>query len=310
MRFSRQLNSAAAVTRYLRQVINQRIVSSQNTVPPPVAVMMTIKAKILSLVAAFAVMAAAITGLSLMTMAHYDRVIADYTRASNNAFRAEQLNLLLSKGVIEVRNVYIAKTPEQLETRISAMNARMTEVDALLKTWKAELAPGEIPQFASIENDARIVIGFSGKVADVARTKSPREAERLGATDGALAWREAFQDRLDAMVSGIKATLVERQARLEAYQVQRSRDFVVMAGSGILLVLLASLWVAIRSIANPLNRVTQSIMRLSEGAYDTAIPAAHGQDEISRLWGALTILKAHAIEAKKINDQKLELHLD
>lgn len=272
--------------------------------------MMTIKAKILSLVAAFAVMAMAITGLSLLTMAHYDRVIADYTRASNNAFRAEQLNLLLSKGVISVRNVYIAKTPEQLEARIAAMDARMREVDSLLRAWKADLEPGEIPQFAAIEKDARVVIDFTGKVAEVARTKSPREAERLGATDGALAWREAFQDRLDAMVTGIKATLTNRQTRLEAYQAQRSRDFVVIAGSGILLVLLASLWAAIRSIANPLNRVTQSIMKLSEGAYDTAIPAAKGQDEISRLWGALSILKAHAIEAKKINDQKLELHLD
>lgn len=272
--------------------------------------MMTIKAKILSLVAAFAVMATAITGLSLMTMAHYDRVIADYTRASNNAFRAEQLNLFLSKGVIAVRNVYIAKTPEQLEARITAMNARMSEVDGLLKAWKADLKPGEIPQFAAIEKDARIVIDFTEKVAEVARTRSPREAERLGATDEALAWREAFQGRLDAMVSGIKTALTDRQARLEAYQIQRSRDFVVIAGSGIVLVLLASLWVAIRSIANPINRVTQSIMRLSEGAYDTAIPAARGQDEISKLWAALSILKAHAIEAKKINDQKLELHLD
>lgn len=271
---------------------------------------MTIKAKILSLVVAFALMATAITGLSLMTMADYDRVIADYKRASNNAFRAEQLNLLLSRGVIEVRNVYIAKTPEQLETRIAAMNARMREVDVLLTTWKAELRPGEVPQFASIEKDARVVIGFSGKVAEVARTQSPREAERQGATDGALAWREAFQGRLDAMVTGIKATLTAREARLNAYQAQRSRDFVIVAGSAIVLVLFASLWVAIRSIANPLNRVTQSIMRLSEGAYDTAIPAAKGQDEISRLWNALGILKAHAIEAKKINDQKLELHLD
>ncbi len=271
---------------------------------------MTIKAKILSLVAAFALMATAITGLSLMTMADYDQVIDDYKRASNNAFRAERLNLLLSRAVIEVRNVYIARTPEQLEARITAMNSRMQEIDGLLNTWKSELRPGEIPQFNAVEKDARIVIGFSSKVAEVARAQSPREAERQGATDGALAWREAFQGRLDAMVAGIKTTLTAREARLEAYKAQRSRDFVIVAGSTIVLVLFASLWVAIRSIANPLNRVTQSIMKLSEGAYDTAIPAAKGQDEISRLWGALSILKAHAIEAKRINDQKLELHLD
>ncbi len=44
--------------------------------------------------------------------------------------------------------------------------------------------------------------------------------------------------------------------------------------------------------------------------YDTAIPVQKAQDEISRLWGAVAILKDRAIEAKRLADEKLTLHLD
>ncbi len=271
---------------------------------------MTIKAKILALVAAFAVMASAITALGLMTMADYNRVIAEYTRASDNAFRGQRLNLLLSESVIEVRNIYIAKSPEQLEHRIGAMQAHLHEVDVLLKDWKAQLHPGEVPQFAGVEKDARTIIWFGGKIADIARTQSPAVAEKLGTADKSLAWREAFQGRLDTMVTGIQSNMLKKQAALAVYHQQRTNEFLLVAGSGVVLLLLASLWIAIRSIANPLKTITQSIIRLSQGAYDTTIPAAKGEDEISKLWTALGILKSHAIEAKRINDEKLELHLD
>ncbi len=271
---------------------------------------MTIKAKILALVAAFAVMASAITALGLMTMADYNRVIADYTRASDNAFRGQRLNLLLSESVIEVRNIYIAKSPEQLDRRIMAMQVHLNEVDVLLKDWKADLRPGEVPQFASIEKDARTIIWFGGKVAEVARTQSPEVAEKLGTADKSLAWREAFQGRLDTMVSGIQANMLKKQAALAVYQTQRTQEFFIMAGSGVVLLLLASLWIAIRSIANPLKAITQSVVGLSQDAFDTVIPPAKGEDEISKLWIALGILKSHAIEVKRINDAKLELHLD
>ncbi len=271
---------------------------------------MTIKAKILALVAAFAVMASAITALGLMTMADYNRVIGEYTRASDNAFRGQRLNLLLSESVIEVRNIYIAKSPEQLEHRIGAMQAHFREVDSLLKDWKATLRPGEVPQFAGVEKDARRIIWFGGKVAEVSRAQSPEVAEKLGATDGALAWREAFQGRLDTMVAGVQANMLKKQADLAVYHRQRTNEFLLMAGSGVILLLLASLWIAIRSIANPLKTITQSIVGLSQDAFDTVIPAAKGEDEISKLWIALGILKSHAIEVKRLNDQKLELHLD
>lgn len=271
---------------------------------------MTIKAKILSLVAAFVAMVLAITALAVVTMRHYDGVIAEYARASENAFRGEHLNLLLSQETIDIRNVYIAETPEVLARRIASLKHHSVEIEALLSDWKKSLRPGEVPQFNRVDADARMMIKALAQVAEVARTQSPKAAEKMGATDRSISWREAFQGRVDVMVAGIQTKLKAREAEVQAYQTQRKLIYILVAGGGTLLLLMASLWVAIKSIANPLKKVTGAIVRISEGAYDTPIPAVTGQDEISRLWSALGILKAHAIEAKRLNEKKLELHLD
>ncbi len=271
---------------------------------------MTIKAKILSLVAAFVCMVLAITVLSVFTMRHYDHVIADYRHASDNAFRGEHLNLLLSQETIDVRNIYAANSPEELAVRTAALKRHATEIETLLNGWKTQLRPGEVPQFKRVDADARMMIKALGWVADIANKQSPAAAAKIGMTDANIAWREAFQGRVDGMVAGIQAQLQKHEATVKAYQEQRKRVYMLFAGGGALLLLLASLWVAIRSIADPLNKVTGAIIRISEGAYDTPIPAVTSEDEISRLWAALAILKAHAIEAKRLNEQKLELHLD
>lgn len=271
---------------------------------------MSIKAKILSLVAAFALMAAAITAMGLATMSDYHRVIEDYTRASDNAYKAERLNLLIASTIIELRNIYVSKTPEELDRRIGRLNGFMTQTDTLMAKWKADLRPGEVPDYPFMAMGASSVNAFCRKIIPVAQTKGVAAAEAMGMDARSIAGREQFQARIDAIASGIQAQMAQRQAELKAYQQARTTQFFVVAGSGTVLLLLASLWIAIGSIANPLKRISQSVIRISEGAYDTAIPASQSGDEISRLWAAIGVLKDRAIELKRINDAKLELHLD
>ena len=275
---------------------------------------MTIKAKILALVAAFALMTAAISALGLATIADYDRVIADYSRANDDAFRAEHLSRVLSEAVIRIRNIYASDPGPQLDRRTTALQANLTDIEGVLADWKAHLQPGEVPQFNQVQKDTQRVIGFARGIIVIARTEGPAAAQKKGFTDAAVNWREGFQDRLDAMVCDFHQKLKVKQDQLKAYQARRVTEFVAIAATGTILLLLASLWIAIRSMANPIKRVTGSIIRISEGAYDTDIPAHAADpektDEISRLWAAIAILRDRSAELKRINDAKLELILD
>ena len=275
---------------------------------------MTIKAKILALVAAFALMAAAISALGLATISDYDRVIADYSHANDAAFRVEHLNQVLSEAVIRIRNIYRSTPGPQLDQRSRALAVNLTEAEAVLTDWKAHLEPDEVRPFTQVQTDTNRVLGFGRMVIEIARTDGPAVAEKKGFTDANIAWREGFQDRLDAMVADLHQKLQIKQDQLKVYQARRVTEFLAIAATGTILLLVASLWVAIRSIANPIKTITGSIIRISEGAYDTVIPehaADPGKtDEISRLWAAIAILKDRSVELKRINDAKLELMLD
>lgn len=275
---------------------------------------MTIKAKILALVAAFALMAAGISALGLATIADYDRVIADYSRASDDAFRAEHLSRVLSETVIRIRNIYAATSGGEVDQRTRALEANIADTQAVLADWQAHMRPGEVPQFNRVQKDTQRVLTFAHTIIALARTEGPAEAEKKGYVPAAVNWREGFQDRLDAMVADFHQKLQAKQAELKIYQARRITEFLAIAATGTILLLLASLWVAIRSIANPIKTITGSIIRISEGAYDTVIPehaADPGKtDEISRLWAAIAILKDRSVELKRLNDAKLELMLD
>ena len=275
---------------------------------------MTIKARLLTLVAIFALVAAAISALGLKTISDYNRVIDGYTRVSDDAFRGERLNLLISQTVIELRNVYVAGTPAERDERIAQMTARITETTALLRDWQAARPAGEIEDLGRIATTARNTDAYCLKIVGIARTEGVAAAERIGLDPRAILSRESFQAKLDTLVAGIQQKLRARRASVDAYQARRTTDFLIVAGAGTALFLLVSLWIAIRSIANPIKTITGSIIRISEGAYDTVIPehaADSGKtDEISRLWAAIAILKDRSVELKRLNDAKLELMLD
>ena len=275
---------------------------------------MTIKARLLTLVAIFALVAAAISALGLKTISDYNRVIDGYTRVSDDAFRGERLNLLISQTVIELRNVYVAGTPAERDERIAQMTARITETTALLRDWQAARPDGEIEDLGRIATTARNTDAYCLKIVGIARTEGVAAAERIGLDPRAILSRESFQAKLDTLVAGIQQKLRARRAAVDAYQARRTTDFLIVAGAGTALFLLVSLWIAIRSIANPIKTITGSIIRISEGAYDTVIPehaADSGKtDEISRLWAAIAILKDRSVELKRLNDAKLELMLD
>ncbi len=275
---------------------------------------MTIKARLLTLVAIFALMAAAISALGLKTISDYNRVIDDYTRASDDAFRGERLNFLISQTIVELRNVYVADTPAERDDRIALLNARIVETRTLLSDWQAAGHAGNIKDLDRIAATTHGLDSFCLRIAGIARNQGVAEAERIGLDPRVIAGREGFQAQLDDMVSGIQQKLRDSRTAVDTYQTRRTTEFLIVAGAGTLLLLVASLWIAIRSIANPIKRITGSIIHISEGTYDTAIPDQAGDparaDEISRLWAAIAILRDRSAELKRINDAKLELILD
>ncbi len=266
---------------------------------------MTIKAKILCLVAAFAVLASAITALSLNTMSDYKRAIAGYRHASQNAFNGERLNRYLSATALEMRGIYMARTEAEARAAAGKTDASADQLSAFIYHWHKQITPGELPQFAGVEAKVLNLAGGAHFIARYARDNGHMAANSVGNIAKHRLFREQMQADIDAMVDEIEARQALSTAELAHFETRRQQQFMLIATAGILLLLAGSMWMAVDSIANPLSQVRRSMVRVSEGDYDTPIPAGGLTGEIGELWGALDILKARAIEAERLTKEKL-----
>jgi len=267
---------------------------------------MTIKAKIFGLVGAFAVLAAAITGLGLQTMSDYNRIIENYRHASENASRADRLNRYVTAAALEIRGIYMSRSPAEALSAADKTDKAGTQLKAFIDDWKQHLTPGELTQFDSVYRNVAGLAAGGHFIAQYTRAHGADAAFTVGNTPQHVTFRERTQADIDAMVARITADQADSQARLTAFEHARATQFLGIAGVGILTLLVASLWVAVHSIAEPLGAVRRSMVRISEGQYETPIPGGHKDGEIAELWGALDILKAHAIEAERLSRERLE----
>jgi methyl-accepting chemotaxis protein len=152
-------------------------------------------------------------------------------------------------------------------------------------------------------------VGFRRELARLGREVSPEAANEQGNNEANRGNRKAFQQNIDAMVADIHGKLDATNARLDAFRTQRIWQFVLIAAAGVAALLGASLWVAFQQISKPLQHVTDSVVRIAEGAYDTTIPDARGRDEIASLWRSIRTLRDHAVEAETLKAHQREEEL-
>ncbi len=270
---------------------------------------MTIKSRILFLVGCFALMASAITGLGLVTIHDYNRMLREVSEAYENTYRGEHLNRLVTAAVMESRGVYMSKDTTEAKKYADGIDKNLKDMATLLSDWKGSMAPNELPEFAAVSDTAQQFITIRTETARLGRDVSPEAANTQGNNDANRGNRKAFQAAIDTMVAHIRTNLDSTQADLKRYKETRETQFLVIALAGILALIAGSLWVAIRSISRPLNQVTQKVMHISEGAYDTEIPNATGKDEISSLWRSIRTLRDRAAEGENLKAQQKEEEL-
>ncbi len=267
---------------------------------------MTIKTKILSLVAAFALLALAITALSLKTMDDYNHSIDSYRQASDNAFRGERLNRYLTAAALAGRTLYMASDQAQAKAATDQIDAIADQLTSLVEDWDKHIKPGELPEFEAVHSEVMTFVADGRTLARVTRDKGLGAANTYGNHPEYVHSRENMQANIDSMVARIEAEQARSRAALQKFESERQTQFMIIAITGILLLAGGSFWIAIDSITTPLSQVRQSMIKISEGAYDTPIPTDHASTEISELWGALAVLKARAVEAEKLSEERLK----
>jgi len=264
---------------------------------------MSIRTRLLALMAGFAAMALVIAALGLMTLADYRSMMADSNRAWENSWRGERLNHLVSNVVMESRGIYGSTDPAEVAVFAGNLNHNLDLIAALLHDWKAS-GPTGARLVAGLEPDMTPFIGLRRRIAQLAVDGRVAEARALGLSNRAE--RSALQARLDDMVAGIRGDLSDVQQRADRYSRQRAMEFAIAAGAGVLLMSVLALWALAQFVSRPLKAIARAIIDTAESDYSAPLPQPRGRDEISTVWRALNVLKDRAIEAERLAAQQRE----
>ncbi|HTN40504.1 MAG TPA: MCP four helix bundle domain-containing protein [Asticcacaulis sp.] len=274
---------------------------------------MSIRARILILVGCFALMAFTVTGLGLLTISDYNRMMKDYDHAYDSTWRGERFNHLISNVVMETRGIYIADSEAQRTGFINNMTQNLNEMESFILRWQAEATPVEKPQIQALADQATRFINLRRHVIELAARGDLSEAEAT--STGNRDDRIGFQAQVESLVQKTRKDLAAAKAEADHFNKRRAGDFLLTALVGIAIIMALSLWIVSHFITNPLRNLASAIIRTSKGEYDQVIEETGGQDEVSSVWRALAILKERAQEAerlaaaKAVEEQEKELKL-
>lgn len=259
---------------------------------------MSIRARILALVGCFAAMALIVTFLGLTTINDYNRMMRDYDRAYENAWRGERLNHLVSNVVMETRGLYIARSDAERQGFVRGLNQNLDELQGLMAQWKAE----ETTLVAGMERDVASFVALRREVAQLAGAGMTEAA--YAKSTGSRGDRIAFQGKVEGIVQQTLADLKLAKQRADQFNQQRALEFLIACLTGIVIMAGLSLWVVAQFITRPLRALASAIIRTSKGDYELPLEAqkeaGEPKDEVASVWKALAILKERAVEAERL----------
>ncbi len=213
---------------------------------------LSLRTRILTLVAGFVVMALAIMLFGLATLADYDRMMTDYGRAYENAYMGERLNHLMTSSLMESRGLYLSNSQAEDEAYIRNIETDLAQTDAIVEQWRAEKVATPDIGFDRLAARVHAFVQLRYGILKVTR-----QSKTAGRTLG-LAYkpqRQALQADIDRVVQQTRQTLAAARARGEAYRRQRTVTFVVATLIWIGVTTLLTLWVVSHFITREIARI-------------------------------------------------------
>lgn len=258
---------------------------------------MKIRTKVLSLSLAAVAVLACVTGYGVKTISDYSTMTARLDAAHRQAFAGERVNRLVTAIVMDSRGIYAANTAADAAKFADGMDKSL---DALVKATDAWVdMKGGKPAMAEVAAATAAFVQFRRDLAVTGRT-DPAAANELGNNEANRANRKALQAAIDSKVAEDDQTRAAVEAEIDGFQEARTTEFVAFAAAAGLGLLVVAIWISLAGIARPLRKVAGTIEAIADGAYDTAVPAARGGDEIDVIWRAIGTLRDKAREAERL----------
>ncbi len=248
---------------------------------------MSLRTRILTLVAGFVAMTLVVMLLGLSTISDYNSMMAGLDRAAENTYHGERLNFLISSAVMESRGVYASRSQAEADTYAGRLDRDLDMIEAEIPQWRRE----GITSLMALEARTREFIAIRRDLSKTARAGSITAAAAIG--DRTRQSRMTFQADIERVVADTRAEMVKARAHADTYRRERAFSFALVTLVWIAVTAGLSLWLVSHFITREidiarreaegreklLRELTQSNTELERFAY----VASHDMQEPVRM---------------------------
>ena len=264
---------------------------------------------------------AAMSGLGIVLVAAvvaatiYGSVVADGLNAkADNQIEIGRLiadaKVSVRESQIAVRDMALAKSPDEAATALELAEAGLGEMDQALEAAKTRMVnPLNIER---VEN----AVTWGNSYIELARKLSPLLKQQLalapGSSTSMLAEQQApirsdMKAAAEAMVSEFEELVAgtnEVEAQMaEAADAETLQSLLVSGALGVfaIFVMIGSASFGARSIAKPIRLITTRMSTLANNEFQADIPYVGRPDEIGDMAAAVQVFKENAIQVEELN---------
>lgn len=226
-----------------------------------------------------------------------DRLLSELNTITTATLRKQgiidRVNGLVYAIVMESRGLYIADTPERVETFGKGLLKHLDDLRGATEEWRALTEPAEMDDFRAMETQITALVKLRTELVAAARASGSTAARAIGDNDANRSTRRALNAALETLAKRYKLRLEEMQDRNDALRIKMRVFTIIFLGA--IVVIACGIWLWSRArIARPFADITEDLAAVSQGRFDTDVRHRTKEDEVGTI-------------AKTIDDFRLRL---
>src|SRR5438477_2962092 len=246
---------------------------------------LSLATRLYSIFALFALLTAAITALSDYNTRRATELTESIEIADQAALNVERVNSLVYAVVMESRGVYMSTEPAPVKKYGDGLLKFNDQIMAVVTKWQAIVRSDDAEQFSTFKKRIEQFIDFRKELVRRAVEISPAAGREWGDNDANRALRTQLNADLEALARIYNERTTEAAALGD--QGRYAAWYLFALGLGALIFSALNVLVMRRSVAGPLQEITEATDRIAAGNINCRIPHYARADEIGRLAGAV-----------------------
>jgi methyl-accepting chemotaxis protein len=232
------------------------------------------------------------------------RQTAEIETTWNFALQARTLSQSVEHVAVVANFLFASDTKEDVRANLIVLSKALDQLKAASESFLSQ-AGGALPEDKKtrLALDMKDYISYQNDMVQLGLTVSPKAA-LIQANDDAVVKNRA--QMISAMETLTQRALDRLSVERDAYAAARQRNDALMitgAVAGILIGVLAAMWLIATQIRRPLKTIISTMRQVAEGQLDVDIPFVSKCDEVGDMARAVQVFKQNAVERARLETE-------